>query len=450
MSGYVLRAGSVATPDEIVPDGFVVIAGDVIAEVGRGHPPAGAGPIIDLGDVLVAAGFVDVHVHGGGGAQVNCPTRHEVEQAVRAMARFHATHGTTSFLATTVSDGPAALRVAVEGIAAVATGAPVGRENGQARAEALAGDGAPLTGDGPAVGDGRRPADSNPSRDGRGSIAATLLGSHLEGPWIAPSRAGAQSPTAIRPPSLAELHELLTLGRGTVRMVTIAPELPGAHELIAAARSAGAVVSIGHTDADYETAVSAFDSGARHATHLFNAMAPIHHRQPGPVTAALADKRVTLEIIADGVHIHPALIALVARIAPERLVLVTDAIGATGTTPGRHWLGPLEVLVTDGRAVLADREETVAGSVLTMDRALALAVKVAEVPLLTALRAASLHPADALGETAKGRLQPGADADMVVLDRGLGLVATIIGGQVAADLHRVLSSIAAADQRAPQ
>ena len=150
---------------------------------------------------------------------------------------------------------------------------------------------------------------------------------------------------------------------------------------------------------------------------------------------------MSLEIIADGVHIHPALIALVATLAPERLVLVTDAIGATGAAPGLHRLGPLEVFVTDGRAVLAGNAETVAGSVLTMDKAVALAVDVARVPLLTALQAASLHPAEVLGEHRKGRLIPGADADLVVLDRRLGLVATVIGGQVVYDPTGLLSPL---------
>jgi len=216
-------------------------------------------------------------------------------------------------------------------------------------------------------------------------------------------------------------------------LVTVAPELDGALQLIAAACAAGVVVSIGHTDADYETATAAFEAGARHATHLFNAMAPIHHRRPGPVAATLADDRVYLEIIADGIHIHPALISLVARVAPERLVLVTDAIGATGTAPGLHRLGPLEVVVKDGRAVLAGHEETIAGSILTMDRAVALAVHVASVPLLVALQAASLHPAMALDESRKGRLTPGADADVVLLDQDLSIISTIVGGEVVYD-----------------
>jgi N-acetylglucosamine-6-phosphate deacetylase len=393
---FVLAAARVATPTELLENGFVVIEGGSVSEVGCGSAPPTT-TTVDLGDMLIAPGFVDVHVHGGGGAQVNCATREEVEASVSSMARFHAMHGTTALLATTVSDSPEALRAAVEGVAAVA---------------------------------------SAPRRGG-----AVVLGSHLEGPWIARSRAGAQFVPALRPPSLTELDDLVARGEGTVRLVTIAPELEGALDLITAARSGGVVVSIGHTDADYATTKLAFDAGASHATHLFNAMAPVHHRRPGPIAAALGDERVSLEIIADGVHIHPALIALVATLAPERLVLVTDAIGATGAAPGLHRLGPLEVFVTDGRAVLAGNAETVAGSVLTMDKAVALAVDVACVPLLTALQAASLHPARVLGEHRKGRLIPGADADLVVLDRRLSLVATVIGGQVVYDPTGLLGSL---------
>jgi N-acetylglucosamine-6-phosphate deacetylase len=401
---FVLLAARVATPTQLLENGFVVIEGGSVSEVGSGAPPAMA-TAMDLGDMLIAPGFVDVHVHGGGGAQVNCPTREEVEASVRSMARFHARHGTTALVATTVSDSPEALRTAVEGVAAVST----------------ARRGSPTS-------EGRRPGDV--SQDGAGSV---VLGSHLEGPWIARSRAGAQFVPALRPPSVTELDDLVARGNGTVRLVTIAPELEGALDLIAAALSGGVVVSIGHTDADYATTKLAFNAGASHATHLFNAMAPMHHRRPGPIAAALGDERVSLEIIADGVHIHPALIALVATLAPERLVLVTDAIGAAGAPPGLHRLGPLEVLVKDGRAVLAGNAETVAGSVLTMGKAVKLAVDVARVPLLTALQAASLHPAKVLGEHRKGRLGPGSNADLVVLDSQLDVVATVVGGQVVYD-----------------
>jgi N-acetylglucosamine-6-phosphate deacetylase len=404
---YALSAKRLATPNEMVPDGFVVIEGGSVREVGNGAPPAGIA-VVDLGEMLIAPGFIDVHVHGGGGAQVNNATREEVETAVRRMALFHAQHGTTALVPTTVSDSPEALRTAVEGVAAVTR----------------------ASGSGPGYG-------------------AAILGSNLEGPWIARSRAGAQFPGALRPPSLAELDDLVKRAEGTLRIVTLAPELDGALEVIAAASAAGVVASIGHTDADHATAKAAFDAGARLATHLFNAMAPIHHRRPGPVAAALQDERVSLEIIADGVHIHPALISLVATVAPERLVLMTDAIGATGTVPGRHRLGPLEVQVSDGRAVLVGHEETVAGSVLTMDRALALTVEVAGVPLLVALKATSLHPARVLDEHRKGRLAPGTDADIVVLDRDLSLAATIVEGRVVHDPQGLFSSLEMALSQAP-
>jgi len=394
MRAFILRSSRLATPTELLDNAFVVVEGGTVAQVGQGTPPPGPYPVVSLDDVLIAPGFVDIHVHGGGGHEVNCTTSEEVEASVREIARFHALHGTTALVPTTVSDSPRALRAAVEGVAAVTS-----------------------------------------------SSGSGVLGSNLEGPWIARSRAGAQSPGALRPPSVPELADLVERSRGTLRMLTVAPELDGALELIGAARAAGLVVAVGHTDADYETAAAAFDAGASHATHLFNAMAPIHHRNPGPVAAALADERVSLEIIADGVHVHPALIALVATVAPERLVLVTDAISATGAAPGRYRLGPLEVLVSGGRAVLAGSEGTIAGSVLTMDKAVALAVQVAGLPLLTALRAASLHPARALCEDRKGHLRPGSDADMVLLDRDLALVATIVGGRVAHDPTGLLGSV---------
>ncbi len=436
-SHYVLAAKRLATPNEILEDAFVVVEGGSVREVGRGLPPVGATGV-DLGDMLIAPGFIDVHVHGGGGAQVNCATREEVEASVRRMAVFHATHGTTALVPTTVSDSPEALQTAVEGIAAVA------------RTSATGSTGTTGTTGASAAGPTESGASAtDPSATGQ-SLGAVVLGSNLEGPWIARSKAGAHFVAALRPPSMAEFDDLVSRAEGTLRVVTVAPELEGALDVIAAAVRAGVVASVGHTDADYATAKAAFDAGARLATHLFNAMAPIHHRRPGPAVAALSDKRVSLEIIADGVHIHPALISLVATVAPERLVLMTDAIGATGTVPGRHRLGPLEVQVANGRAVLVGHEETVAGSVLTMDRALDLAVHIAGVPLLTALQATSLHPARVLGEQRKGRLAPGADADMVVLDEDLALVATIVGGRVVHDPRGLFKSMEMAISEAPR
>ncbi len=243
-TGFVVRASRLATPSQLLADAFVVVQGASVLQVGTGPPPP-AYPVVELGDVLMAPGFVDVHVHGGGGYEVNCATADDVARSVREMARFHARHGTTSLLATTVSDSHQALRAALEGVAMVA------REPG--------------TG---------------------------VLGSNLEGPWIAPSRAGAQFPGALRPPSVRQFSELVRCARGTLRLVTLAPELDGAPELIAAAVGAGVVVSVGHTDADYQTAATAFDAGP--ATPLTCStpwppsitVGPDRWRRPWPTTAS--------------------------------------------------------------------------------------------------------------------------------------------------------------------
>ena len=354
-----------------------------MSEVGVGSGPTTT-TTVDLGDMLIAPGFVDVHVHGGGGAQVNCATREEVEESVGRMARFHATHGTTALLATTVSDSPEALRAAVEGVAAVAS--------------------APPGGSGPEFEAGAGRARLPPGR-----------------PLDRPFESGGQFVPALRPPSRRpSLTTSWPAANGTVRLVTIAPELEGALELITAAR----ICRRRRLDRSHRRRLC--DDEA----------APSMPERATPRTFSTQWRRSTTAGRARSLQLSetsvsrsrssltastytPRSIALVATLAPERLVLVTDAIGATGAAPGLHRLGPLEVFVTDGRAVLAGNAETVAGSVLTMDRAVALAVDVARVPLLTALQAASLHPARVLGEHRKGRLIPGADADLVVLDRRL-------------------------------
>jgi N-acetylglucosamine-6-phosphate deacetylase len=397
MRRFVLVADRVATPYELLSDGFVVVEGASVREVGRGRPPANGGPVVELGGLLVAPGFIDLHVHGGGGHDVNRPTPEEVAQAARSVAAFHASHGTTSLVATTVSDSHEVLLSAVQGIAEVS---------------------------------------EEPS--------SGVLGTNLEGPYISRVRAGAQYPSALRLPSKPEFSQLLDKARGTLRLITVAPELPGALEVIRTAAAAGVVASIGHTDADYAAAAAAFDAGARHVTHLFNAMPSLHHRRPGPAGAALGDPRVSVELVSDGVHVHPAVISLVANLAAERLVLVTDAIGPAGAPPGRYHLGPVEVLVSEDRSVLADGSGTVAGSVLTMDKAVSFAVRKAGVPLLVALQAASYNPASVLGEKRKGRLAPGADADLVVLSTDLHALATVRGGRVVHDPRKLLGAVMAA------
>jgi N-acetylglucosamine-6-phosphate deacetylase len=387
-----LRAARVLTPERELADGFVVLDGGRIAEVGSG-PRAFAGPVADLGDRLLVPGFVDLHVHGGGGAQVDGADPGEVADAVRSVAAAHARWGTTSLVATTVSAPEHRLTAALRGTAAVVREPP---------------------------GDGAR-----------------VLGTHLEGPWLAPGRAGAQDPAALRPPTTAELDRLLAAADGTLRLVTLAPELPGAQEVVAAAVAAGVVVSVGHTEATVEQAARAFDAGARHATHLFNAMPPLLHRAPGAVGAALADPRVSVELVADGEHVHPAVLAVVAAAARGRVVAVTDAVGATGLPDGRHRLGAAPVDVRDGRVTLAGSPGTLAGSVLTTDRAVRTLVA-AGVPLAEAVTAATRTPADVLGRAASGRLQPGADADLAVLDRRLRAVATVVAGRPVHDPEGLL------------
>lgn len=348
------------------------------------EPARGA---LDLGDRILAPGYVDLHVHGGGGAEVNGDDAEAVCDAVATLARHHAAHGTTTLVPTAVSDTPERLLATVAGVALAATRTPSG---------------------------------------------ARVAGSHLEGPFLSPGRAGAQDPSAIRPPDLGELEHLIDAAGGTLRAITLAPEEPGALELIAAAVRAGVLVALGHSDADYETAVAAFREGASHVTHLFNAMGPLHHRVPGLAGAALADRAATLELIADLEHVHPAVLGLAGRSAPRRIVAVTDAMAACGLGEGRWRLGARDVAVANGRAVLASQPETLAGSLLTMERAVRNLAGPAGLGENLALRAATATPGSVLGG-GQGHLNIGGQADFVVLESDLRLVATVVGGKAVHD-----------------
>ena len=401
---FVLQAPLIVLEDAILRPGYLMISGAVVTACGEGiHraadapgcPDAGGPggptdvPVVEVGGI-VTAGFVDVHVHGGNGAQVNGDSAAEIADSLGRISRFHARHGTTSLLATTVSDTPDRLAATVAGVASVV------------------------------------------SRGAGGG--ARILGVHLEGPWIARAKLGAQDPSALRSPDPGELRALFGAGEGCVRMVTLAPELPGADRLIEEAVGDGVVVAIGHTDADFDTARRAFDAGARHVAHLFNAMTPIHHRRPGPVTAALLDERVTLEVIADLEHVHPGVLRLAARLAPGRLVAVSDAVPAAGLEPGSYQLGRLEVTVADGHVTLANDPSTLAGSTLTLDRAISNLIADVGLPLEAALAAASAVPGRAIGSAGGrlvGTLAPGAPADLVVLDGaapGAGMPAPVAAG----------------------
>jgi N-acetylglucosamine-6-phosphate deacetylase len=377
--GLVLAADTVLTPDERLGPAWIHVRGGRIAEVAA-EPPAGDAAVVRLpAGAIVAPGFVDLHVHGGGGAQVGADAG-----AVADVARFHARHGTTTLLPTTVPGSERSLTDAVRAIAAVA----------------------------------ERPPDA----------AACVLGAHLEGPFVSPARPGALEVRHLRAPDEGELGRLVAAGGGHVRAIVVAPELPGAGSLIAAAVRAGLHVSLGHSDATYEEAMAGFACGARAATHLFNAMRPLHHREPGIAGAALSAPEITVELIADGVHVHPAALRLVhAAKGPGRVALVTDAMMAAGLPDGDYALGDQAIEVRDGEARTASG--SLAGSTLTMDRAVRVCVEEAAIPLADALRMASATPAALLGLADRGTVAPGARADLVVLDAGLRAIATMVGGR---------------------
>jgi len=305
--------------------------------------PAGDGRI-------TVPGLVDLHGHGGGGASAEGD-----EAAIRRVLSAHRAHGTTRQLLSLVANPIPELAASLARLRAVA------------------------------------------------AEEAQLVGAHLEGPFLAPARRGAHDPTHLLPPAPEHVAALLAAGAGVLRMVTIAPELPGALEAIRAFIDAGVIVAVGHTEADTATVHAAFDAGARVLTHAFNAMPPIAGREPGPLGAALADGRVTIEVIADGVHVHPDNLRWLFEAAPGRVAAVTDAMAAAGAADGLYRLGGLDVAVSDGRAVIAGTER-LAGSTLTLDRAIAVLVA-AGVPLQAAVDAATVVPARVLGIEPSGRVE---------------------------------------------
>jgi len=255
-----------------------------------------------------------------------------------------------------------------------------------------------------------------------------VAGLHLEGPWLSPRRCGAHDPAVLRPPYLPDVRRLLAAGGGDVRVVTIAPELDGALEAVAMVCESGAVAAVGHTDATYEQASAAVSAGARLATHLFNAMSPLAHRAPGAPGALLDDTRVSVELVADGHHLHPAVLGIAARAAgPDRTVLVTDAMAAAGQGDGRYTLGGLAVEVVDGVARI--ESGSIAGSTLTADAALRHAVGPGGLSLAHAVRALTANPARVLGRTDVGVLSEGRRADLVLLDDALDVAAVTSAGR---------------------
>jgi N-acetylglucosamine-6-phosphate deacetylase len=258
---------------------------------------------------------------------------------------------------------------------------------------------------------------------------AVPVGVHLEGPFLSPAKKGAHPEVLLQAPSLAAVDGWSR--PAGVAIVTLAPDLPGAHEVLEALALRGVVVSLGHTPASAAQASAAVDLGARWVTHLFNAMAPLHHREPGLPGVALADERLHVGLIPDGIHVHPQVVAMVQRTLGDRLTIVTDAVAALGMPAGRHTLGRAEVTVGDDGVRLADG--TLAGSNLPMDQGVRNLAAFSGCPPEVAVHAASTGPATLLGDTIRGALAPGARADLVLLTDDLHLVATVVGGEVLHD-----------------
>ncbi|MBF4632188.1 N-acetylglucosamine-6-phosphate deacetylase [Clavibacter michiganensis subsp. phaseoli] len=361
-----LRAARAVDARGMTADAWMLLDGDAIAAVGSGRDAPPAGRTVDLGDATLVPGSLDLHVHGGAGG-----SHDDGADGIRAAVALHRRHGTTRSVLSLVANPVPDL---VRSLGAI--------------------------------------------RDAM-SADATVLGAHLEGPFLSPHAAGAHAHEHLVDPTPARIEALLEAGEGVLQQVTIAPELDGALDAIRRLVAAGVVAAVGHTTCSGDVARAAFDAGATVLTHAFNAMPGIHHREPGPIMAAVANERVTLELILDGVHVAPAVAGLLLRAAPGRVALVTDAMAATGSADGRYRLGSLEADVRDGIARLAGTD-TIAGSTLTQDRALRIAVGEVGLALPDAVGALTVVPARALGlEDRYGLLRAGSAADVVVLTPGL-------------------------------
>ncbi|MDC0772537.1 N-acetylglucosamine-6-phosphate deacetylase [Streptomyces sp. HD] len=359
-------------PTGTVKDAQVVIDGTRIA----GTAPENAHRI-DLTDHWLLPGFVDIHNHGGGGASFTSGTPDDVVTGIHT----HRLHGTTTLVASTV------------------------------------------TGD----------MDFLAHRAGLLSELAEqgdIAGIHFEGPFISPCRKGAHSEALLRDPDPADVRKLIDAARGHATMVTLATELPGGIDSVRLLADHGVIAAIGHTDATYEQTVEAIEAGATVATHLFNAMPPLGHREPGPIAALLEDERITVELINDGTHLHPAALQLAFRHAgADRVAFITDAMDAAGFGDGRYMLGPLEVEVADGVARLVEGG-SIAGSTLTLDRAFKRAVTIDRLPVEHAVAALSANPAKLLGRYDRiGSLETGKDADLVILDADFELKGVMRRGE---------------------
>ncbi len=383
--GYVVRHARIYTPLTVIEDGYIVVVDGRIKEVG--YEPYGGtiGDTVDAEGLIVAPGFIDTHMHGYRGYDSN----QAEPETYLGLSRELVRHGVTSFIPSTVTAPHDLLVKASRAI----------REAYSAWS--------PSTG-------------------------ARILGLHLEGPYISIEKKGAQNPEYIRPPSIGELEEYMEASGGLIRQITVAPEVPGALDLISYAVSKGIIVSIGHTNASYTDTVKAVAAGASKATHLYNGMRGIHHREPGPVIAFLENPSVFLELICDFIHVSKPMVRFTVDYAGyNRVVLITDSINAAGLPDGRYVLGGLEVIVENGVPRLAG-SGALAGSTLTMDRAVKNMYSLGY-PLNHVLAMASLTPARSVAADHReriGLIKPGYRADLVFLDIDLNVIRVAVDGEI--------------------
>jgi N-acetylglucosamine-6-phosphate deacetylase len=376
-------AKTLLTPVERIEQPFVLVEDGCIVELGSRAArelPASAS-VIDFGEFLIGPGLIDMHIHGGAGRDVM-----EADgSALPAVEKLLAAHGVTSYFPTTVTAPIDKTLAALERLADAIEGA-------------------------------------------HDSSRARPVGIHIEGPFISHAKRGVHPPQDLIKPTLAIFQRFWDAARGHIRVMTIAPELDGALEVIADAAKRGVCVSMGHSDAGLETARAGVAAGARHATHTFNAMRPMGHRDPGILTEILMDPRISADIIADGLHVDPAVVQLFLRLkGPERAVLITDATAATGMPPGKFHLGDFEFEVKDGKCLA---NGVLAGSTLTMDRAVRNVMDFGGWDIQDALRAATVNPASVTALAGRGVLKVGGVADFAVLNPSGEVKKTVVAGAV--------------------
>jgi len=381
-----ITAATLFTPTEVISDPVIVVEDGAIQSLGsraRLEVPV-ASAHLDFPDLIIAPGYIDIHVHGGAGHDVMQDDPSGRVDFEKAMAK----HGVTSYLPTTVTAPMDRILGSVDRLANVLSAEDVAHAH----------------------------------------VGARPVGIHLEGPFISPAKCGVHPKEHLLKPTPELFKQIWEASSGSLKMMTIAPELPGALEVIRKAVEKGVYTSIGHSNSTFSDAVKGIGAGAVSATHTFNAMRPLDHREPGILGAVLSDERVMADVIADGVHVAPAIVKLFVNAkGPDRSILITDAISATGMPDGTYQLGPFQVQVRGDRA---EFEGKLAGSVLTLDRAVRNVMRFADWSLQQSLTLATRNPARLIGAERKGVIATEADADLVLLSRAGEVVHTMIGGRL--------------------